>query len=442
MDGEGSPSLPNLYPKNENVRYDGVMKQRSPWWVLAGLVAGVGTGLGLRAWQPNAGPFLQAWVEPWGELFLRLLFLLVIPVLLTALPLAIASAGSLLRLGRTALTAFALALLLGASSVLVALALVNLTHPGKSMAGKVPPAAEIAMGQGSGFLVQAVNLIPGNPFGLLAGWLGWESSAKMMLAILGLAVGLGLLMLLLPESRGGAMRQAWERTFEICMRLIGGLIRWAPGAVFCLTCLSFFRTGPELLGYLGTFGLTVLLALALQGFGVYPVLLRVLGKYDLGKFWRGIREPLSTAFATASSSATLPVTLRAAEGPLGLRPEISRFVLTAGASTNQNGTALYEGVTVIFLAQAAGVDLSLTQQAVVAGYALIASMGTAGVPGGTLPMIAAVLASLGVNPDNTGVGIALILGVDRFLDMCRTSINVTGDLVIAVVADRWAGAKS
>ena len=136
------------------------------------------------------------------------------------------------------------------------------------------------------------------------------------------------------------------------------------------------------------------------------------------------------------------MTLRAAEGPLELRPEISRFVLTAGASTNQNGTALYEGVTVIFLAQAAGVDLGLSQQAVVAGWALIASLGTAGVPGGTLPMIAAVLASLGVNPDQTGVGIALILGVDRFLDMCRTSVNVTGDLVIAAVTDRLSGGKN
>ena len=417
------------------------MEKRSPWWVLGGLVAGVATGLGLRVWHPGAGPFLQAWIEPWGELFLRLLFLLVIPVLLTALPLGIASAGSLLKLGRTALTALVLALVLGGSSVLVALALVNVTHPGKTMAAKVPPAAELAMEESSSPLAWAVNLIPDNPFSLLAGLLGWESAAKMMLAILGLAVAIGLGLLLVPEGKGGGLKVAWERAFEICMQLIGGLIRWAPGAVFCLTCLSFFRTGPQLLGYLGTFVVTVLLALGLQMFGVYPLLLRGLGKYDLGKFWRGIREPLSTAFATASSNATLPVTLRAAEGPLELRPEISRFVLTAGASTNQNGTALYEGVTVIFLAQAAGVDLGLSQQAVVAGWALIASLGTAGVPGGTLPMIAAVLASLGVNPDQTGVGIALILGVDRFLDMCRTSVNVTGDLVIAAVTDRLSGGK-
>ena len=415
------------------------MKQHSPWWVLGGLVAGAGTGLVLRAGMPDAGPFLQAWIEPWGELFLRILFLLVIPVLLTALPLGIASAGSLLKLGRTALTALLLALLLGSASVGVALGLVNLLQPGRAVVVQNPPAKELVLPESAGLLARLVDWLPGNPFSLLAEGFGWESPARMMLTLLGLAVVWGFVLLLLPEGKGGKLKIMWERAFEFCMQLVGFLIRWAPGAVFCLTCVSFFRTGQELLGYLGTYVTAVLLALGIQLLGVYPAVLKLLGRYDLTKFWRGVREPLSTAFATASSNATLPVTLRAAEGPLELRPEISRFVLTAGASTNQNGTALYEGVTVIFLAQAAGVDLGLSQQAVVAGWALIASMGTAGVPGGTLPMIAAVLASLGVNPDQTGVGIALILGVDRFLDMCRTSINVTGDLVIAAVTDRLSG---
>jgi len=417
------------------------MKQHSPWWVLGGLVAGVVVGLGLRAWFPEAGPFLQAWIEPWGELFLRLLFLLVIPVLLTALPLGIATAGGLMKLGRTALTALLLAVLLGSAGVVVALGLVNLLQPGRSVVVVHPPAEELALPEASGLLARAVNWIPGNPFGLLADLLGWSSPAKLMLSLLGLAVGWGLVLLLLPAGRGGGLRSVWERSFEVCMQLVGFLIRWAPGAVFCLTCVSFFRTGQELLGYLGTYVTVVLLALGIQLLGVYPAVLKLLGHYDLGKFWRGIREPVSTAFATASSNATLAVSLRAAEGPLEMRPEVSRFVLTAGASTNQNGTALYEGVTVIFLAQSAGVDLSLSQQAVVAGWALIASMGTAGVPGGTLPLIAALLASLGVDPEKTGVGIALILGVDRFLDMCRTSINVTGDLVIAAVTDRLAGGE-
>lgn len=417
------------------------MKQRSPWWVLAGLVAGMVVGLGLREWFPGSGGFLQAWVQPWGDLFLRLLFLLVIPVLLTALPLGIASAGSLFQLGRTALVCLGMTLLLSSLSVGVALGLVNIWNPGKAAVPKQNWGQEVTLPGDAGPLMNLVSQIPDDPFGLVARWVGCPSAAQMLLIILGGAVSWGLILMLLPKAWGQPLQTLWEKIFAFCMKIIGGLIAWAPVAVFSLTCLSSFRTGPGLLGYLGTFVLAVVLALGLQAFGVYPLALRVLGNYDLKKFWVGAREPMSTAFATASSSATLPVTLRAAEGPLGLRPHISRFVLTVGASTNQNGTALYEGVTVLFLAQSAGVELALGQQAIVAGWCMIASLGTAGVPGGTLPVLAAILTSLGVDPIKTGVGIALILGVDRFLDMCRTCVNVMGDLVIAVVADRWAGAK-
>lgn len=413
----------------------------SPWWVLAGLAAGIATGLGLRVWYPGAGPFLQAWIEPWGQLFLRLLFLLVIPVLLTALPLGIASAGSLFHLGRTALISLGMTLLLSSISVGLSLGLVNLWDPGRASVPRTGLGEEFCMPEDAGILAHWVGKIPDDPFGLLAGWAGSSSSARMMLIILGVAVAWGLVLMLLPTVVGKPLQEFWERLFTLCMRLIGRLIAWAPLAVFSLTCLSSFRTGPGLLGYLGTFVLAVLVALGLQAFGVYPAVVRTLGRYDLNKFWLGVREPMSTAFATASSNATLPVTLRAAEGPLGLRPQISRFVLTAGASTNQNGTALYEGVTVLFLAQSAGVELSLVQQAIVAGWCLLGSLGTAGVPGGTLPILAAILASLGVDPAKTGVGIALILGVDRFLDMCRTCVNVLGDLVIAVVANRWSSEK-
>ena len=417
------------------------MKARSPWWVLAGLVAGVVTGLGLRAWAPGAAPFLQAWIEPWGDLFLRILFLLVIPVLLTALPLGVASAGSLFHLGRTALIALAMTLLLSSLSVVVALGLVNVWKPGKAPVEQAPISREMVLPDAAGPLASAVALIPDDPFGLLAGWLGCSSSAKMMLILLLVAVGWGVVLMLVPKNLSGPLQASSDKVFRLCTKVIDALIVWAPWAVFCLTCMSFFRTGPGLLGYLAVFVAAVVLALALQAFGVYPAVVRGFTDYDLKRFWHGVREPMSTAFATASSNATLPVSIRAAEGPLGLRPQVSRFVLTAGASANQNGLALYEGVTVLFLAQSAGVDLDLWQQAVVAGWCVIGSLGTAGVPGGTLPIIAAILASLGVDPMKTGVGIALILGVDRFLDMCRTCVNVLGDLVIAVVADRLSGSR-
>lgn len=176
----------------------------------------------------------------------------------------------------------------------------------------------------------------------------------------------------------------------------------------------------------------VLLGLAIQQFGVYSLCLRLIGGVSPGWFFGRAREAMFTAFSTSSSNATLPVSMRVAEEQLGLPKRISRFVLTVGASANQNGTALYEGVTVLFLAQVFGVELSLAQQVVVALMCILAGLGTAGVPGGSLPLVVGVLVTIGV----PGESIAIILGIDRLLDMCRTCLNVTGDLVCAVLVSR------
>jgi Na+/H+-dicarboxylate symporter len=173
----------------------------------------------------------------------------------------------------------------------------------------------------------------------------------------------------------------------------------------------------------------VLLALTLQMFGVFPLLLATLGRKNPIAFFRETREPLVMAFATASSNATLPTSLRAAEERLKLPPTISRFVLTIGATANQNGTAMFEGVTVLFLAQFFNVPLDLSQQLVVMMICILGGIGTAGVPAGSLPVIALILGTIGVPPE----GIGLVLGVDRLLDMCRTTLNVIGDLVAAQV---------
>ena len=173
----------------------------------------------------------------------------------------------------------------------------------------------------------------------------------------------------------------------------------------------------------------VLLALGLQMFGVYPALLALLAKKNPVTFFRETQEALVMAFATSSSNATLPTALRVAETRLKLPPRIARFVLTIGATANQNGTAMFEGVTVLFLAQFFGVDLTLSDQLFVMVVCILAGIGTAGVPAGSLPVIALILGAVGVPPE----GIGLILGVDRFLDMCRTTLNVIGDLVAATV---------
>jgi DAACS family dicarboxylate/amino acid:cation (Na+ or H+) symporter len=190
--------------------------------------------------------------------------------------------------------------------------------------------------------------------------------------------------------------------------------------------------GWDLLVRLAAFVGVAVGAMAIHMFVVYPICIWLLAGRNPLKFFSAVREPIVVAFSTASSNATLPVSMRAAETELNLPRRIARFVLTVGATANQNGTALFEGVTVLFLAQFFGIDLSLSQQVIVMLVCILGGIGTAGVPAGSLPVIAMILVMVGIPPE----GIGLILGVDRFLDMCRTTLNVTGDLVVATVVSR------
>jgi DAACS family dicarboxylate/amino acid:cation (Na+ or H+) symporter len=216
------------------------------------------------------------------------------------------------------------------------------------------------------------------------------------------------------------------------MRLIDMVISLAPIGVAALMFSLTADVGPEVLRNLRDYVGVVLLGLALHQFVVYSLAVRLLGGMSPRFFFRGIREAMITAFATASSNATLPTALKVADTELKLPTHVSRFVLTIGSTANQNGTALFEGVTVLFLAQFFGVDLSVGQQIIVCGVCVLGGIGTAGVPAGSLPVIAMILGMVGVPP----AGVGLILGVDRFLDMCRTTLNVSGDLAAAVVVSR------
>jgi Na+/H+-dicarboxylate symporter len=188
---------------------------------------------------------------------------------------------------------------------------------------------------------------------------------------------------------------------------------------------------------LAWFVLTVTLALAIHFFVVFPLLLKFVGRMSPIAFFKRAEPAILTAFSTSSSSATLPTTLQVAEERLGVPRRVGRFVCTLGATANMNGTALFEGVTVLFLAQFFGVDLSLGQQIMILFVCILGGIGAAGVPGGSLPVIASILVMFGIPPE----GIGLILGVDRFLDMCRTTVNVTGDLVGSVVVARGEPAE-
>jgi dicarboxylate/amino acid:cation (Na+ or H+) symporter, DAACS family len=243
------------------------------------------------------------------------------------------------------------------------------------------------------------------------------------------ALVFGVALALTRTDAAGRLREVVQGLYDVMMTCIDGVLRLAPFGVGALLFVMAARLGTDLLRPLGAYVGVVLLGLALHMFVVYSLLLWALGRRSPRWFFRGARLAIATAFSTASSSATLPTALKVADEELRLPTPVSRFVLTVGATMNQNGTALFEGVTVLFLAQLYGVHLTLSQQALVMLISVLAGIGTAGVPAGSLPVVAMILAMFRIPPE----GLGLILGVDRLLDMARTTLNVTGDLVAAVV---------
>jgi Na+/H+-dicarboxylate symporter len=403
------------------------------WRILIGFVLGLVGGLLTYTFARDAdwvGTVVTYVTGPIGQIFLRLLFMLVIPLLFSALVVGIAEMGEIRELKAVGLRTLAYTVIVSSIAVAIALAAVNLLRPGD---GVDPAAARELLAQGAenaGSIIASsaeaktgieamIAIVPNNLFAAM--------SANDILAVMFFALFFGIGLLLVQTRRTEQLKDAIEGVFEVAMRLIGLVIQLAPIAIFCFMFNLSAQFGWDLLIKLAAFVGVVLLALGLQMFGVFPAILALIARKNPLTFFRQTREASLMAFSTASSNATLPTALRVADTELKLPPKIARFVLTLGATANQNGSAMFEGVTVLFLAQFFGVDLSLGEQGFVMALCILAGIGTAGVPGGTLPVIALILAGVGVPPE----GIGLILGVDRFLDMCRTTVNVVGDLVAA-----------
>ncbi|HJR83082.1 MAG TPA: dicarboxylate/amino acid:cation symporter [Sphingomicrobium sp.] len=406
------------------------------WQMLIGFLVGLIGGLIVYATQRDA-----AWVEtfttyvtqPIGQIFLRLIFMLVIPLLFSALIVGISEMGEIRALKRVGLRTLAYTIIVSSIAVAVSLAAVNLLQPGAGVdraaanemlqesAGRASAIVKTGAEQPSG-IDAFVSIIPNNLVEVMG-----SNSAILSVMFFALFFGIGLLITDTPNAR--ALKRGFEGLFEVTMRLILLVIKLAPFAVACFMFNLAALFGWDLLIRLSAYVGVVLLALGVQMFVVYPILLWTLGRKSPAAFFREVQEAMVMAFSTASSNATLPTALRVAEENLRLPRRVSRFVLTIGATANQNGTAMFEGVTVIFLAQFFGVDLSLWQQVTVMLVCILGGIGTAGVPAGSLPVVALILAMVGIQPE----AIAIVLGVDRFLDMCRTTLNVTGDLVAAQV---------
>ncbi|NMC20674.1 MAG: dicarboxylate/amino acid:cation symporter, partial [Thermogutta sp.] len=375
--------------------------------------------------------------EPVGKLFLRVIFSIVLPLVFSALVLGAVELGDLRRLRAVGGIALFFTGLLSLSSVLIGVGLVNWIQPGRSLTAQqretlnqryAGPAddALAAARQAKPLRVILLDLIPENPLQEMVGALDGSSKGNGMLAVMIFALIFGTGMAAVG-SQALPLVQVFEALFAVSMRVVQWAMALAPIGVACLMFGAAARLGWGLFVPLAAFVLVVVLGLTLQMFVVYPVMLLVGGKRNPVAFFSRIGEVILVAFGTSSSNATLPTALRVAEADLGIPKNVARFVLTVGATANQNGTALYEGVVVLFLAQVFGVELSLLQQFLVILMAVLAGVGTAGIPGGSLPVIVIIMQSVGVPAE----GIGIILGLDRFLDMCRTVVNVVGDLTIA-----------
>lgn len=414
--------------------------------MLLGFIVGAGAGLLANVFIGQAGwldGLIRYVTDPIGQLFLRLLFMLVIPLVFSALVLGVVEIGDAKSLGRIGLKTLVWILVVTAFAVIIGMLCVNLLQPGTGLpqdvtqsllaAGSERAADVAAKREGVSGIQILLNIVPRNPV---------EAAARGdLIAVMFFALMFGIAATVLQTEGTRSFVGAVQGVYDICLKLIGWVIELAPYAVAALLFSITAELGFDVLMQLARYVGTVLLALAIHFFVVFPILLKLFGGMSPGRFFKGAEAALLTAFSTSSSSATLPTTLKVTEENLGVPRRVARFVCTLGATANMNGTALFEGITVLFLAQFFGVELSFVQQVMILVMCILGSVGAAGVPGGSLPVIAMILVMFGIPPE----GIGLILGVDRLLDMCRTVVNVGGDMAGSVVIGRSesaAGARA
>jgi len=410
--------------------------------IFLGMIVGILGGLFVQfsGLDKQTVETIVKYVKPVGDVFLRMIFMMVIPLIVSALALGVAELGDLRRIGRIGLKTLAYTLLVSAISVAIGIAMVTIFKPGEAITPEDRALLIERYGGSSTDLQKSAGLstrsigdilttiVPKNPFEDMTRAFDPTYTGGGLLAIMFFTLMIGIAISTLPEEKVRTLKGFLEGLYEVVMKVIGFGMKLAPFGVASLLFTLTATLGISVLGVVLQFVLVVLGALAIHLFGTYSLLVKFLGKMNPLSFFKNIREVMLTAFSTSSSNATLPVAIRVTIDKLRLPKDITHFVLTIGSTANQNGTALYEGVTVLFLAQCFGVHLDLAQQIFVVVISILGGVGTAGVPGGSLPIIVLILISVGVPGD----AIAVVYGVDRILDMSRTVLNVTGDITAAV----------
>ncbi len=406
--------------------------------LVVGAVMGVVANLSLGG-SAGLERFISLVTDPIGRLWLNALIMVVLPLVLSTLALGVAGLGSLAKVGRIGGITLLTFLSLTAMAATLGLLMVNTIRPGTRLDPAIQQGLmETYKGESSQAMGLAetglsidllINIVPRNPVKAAADF--------NMLAVIFFALMVGVALTKLAPDKARPMLEFLESLAQITIAIIEMVMHVAPYAVACLIFGVIARFGFDLLFSLANYVITVVSGLLIFMAVVYPLILKFVVKIRPREFFEKAWIVIVTAFSTSSSNATLPTTLRTAEEKLGVPNEVAGFVVPLGATMNMNGTALFEGVTVLFVAQVFGISLPLDQQIVVVLMSVVVAVGAAGVPGGSIPLLMMVLGMVGAPME----GIAIVLGVDRILDMCRTTVNVTGDLVTSMVVHKFAGIR-
>ena len=415
------------------------MKLELHWKIIIGLVLGL--IFGVLAAANGWGGFTTNWIAPFGKIFINLLKLIAVPLVLSSLITGVASLSDLKKLSRIGGKTITIYIVTTAISVTIGLVSVNLLKPGDTVpedmkvklqetyksaaSGKLEAADQIKERRP---LQPIVDMVPSNFFSS-------ASNNRNMLQVVFVAIIIGIALIQIPKNKAKPVLDFMEGINDLVIKLVDNIMLMAPIGVFALIADTITSIAGdnlsnvlELLSALGFYMLVVIIGLIIQMVFTYTALLKIFSNMSLKKFYQGIAPAQLLAFSTSSSAATLPVTMERCEDELGVSEEVSSFVLPLGATINMDGTALYQAVAAVFIAQTLGMDLNLGAQLTIVLTAVLASIGTAAVPGAGIIMLIIILEAIGV----PSAGIALILGVDRILDMMRTVTNVTGDASVAV----------
>jgi len=382
---------------------------------------------------------------PLGQIFLRMIFMIVVPLIFVAIVLGVADFKDIRKIGRIGGKAIAFTLVITTVSVLIGIVAVNVIQPGRqiseadrtiliqTISGSESVTGIVKTAKESKDIIQIIiDIVPRNPFAEVVFAFDPNYRGGGLLAFMFFALVFGIAMSMVDPKRTEGLNQTLQGIYDILMKIIDFAMKLAPFGVAALIFTTTSQLGFQVISLLMSYVSIVIIALLIYVLFTYSIILKYLVKINPITFFKKIAEVIVTAFSTSSSNATLPTSIRVTMDKFKLDKDITNFVLTVGSTANQNGTALYEGITVLFLAQFYGIDLSLSSQLVIVLLSILAGVGTAGVPGGSLPLVVVVLQTVGIPPESIGI----ILGVDRILDMSRTVVNVTGDIVLTCWIDK------